>query len=168
MVNHDHNRFGKTNIDGNPTTAKSSCGLSVHSVFKRLPHKSTAPKSEIKGDNCPLIYALKGKNGLYTQATEVKKLISPGGQILNTFIANNPDGYDLILPMPSAHNISLILANRVHKLLPRSSIIPNGLRKATVRQVFQQLKDNKLGHDANAAISKQLKEMERDGKRSWA
>lgn len=162
VVNHNHNRFGKTDVDGNPTAAKSSCGLTVHSIFKRLPHKSKAPKSEIKGDNCPLIYALKGKDGLYTQSAEVKKLISPGKQIINTFIAGKPDGYDLILPMPSAHNISLILARRVFKLLPESSIIPNGLKKATVRQIFQQLKNNNLGHNANAAITKQLKEMERD------
>ena len=162
MVNHDHNRFGNTDINGNPTKAQSSCGLTVHSVFKRLPHKSKAPKSELRGDNCPLIYALKGADGLYTEVTEVKKLIPPGKQILDTFISDKSEGYDLILPMPSNHSISLILARRVHKLLPKSSIIVTGLRKATVRQVFQQLKDNDLGHNANAAISKQLKKMEQD------
>jgi hypothetical protein len=159
-VNHDHNRFGHTDTNGNPSKAKSPCGMTVHSIFKRLPHHSKAPKSEIKGDNCPLIYALKGLDGLHTTSSEIKKLIVPGKRIIQSFLSENQTDFDVILPMPSKHMISLILARRIHRLIPSSALVSDGLRKATVRQVYQQLESNYPGHNAFASISKQLKDME--------
>lgn len=162
LVDHAHNRFGVTRIDGNPTIARSRCGLTVYSIFKRMPHRLKGSKAALKGDNCPMIYALKGKQGLYTTRADIKLLYQSGNAILSKLLAGVKLPYDSIFPMPSAHGISASLARRVHRLIPDALFTDQVLQKSTVQDVKRQLVRVSLPHSDYAVISLRIKRMEAD------
>lgn len=137
MVDHSHNTFCATQTTGNPTIARTRCGLEVCSLFKRLAHKKS--KSRAKGDNCPMIYALKGKEGLYTTLSDIKLLYSAANEILTGHIASRRPAYDFIIPMPSSHQISCILARRVQRLVPTATLLQDALKKATIGDARREL-----------------------------
>jgi len=130
-VDHEHNTFCVTRPVGNPTIVKTHCGLVVCSIFKRLAHKKK-PKSRSKGDNCPMIYALKGKEGLYTTLSDIKLLYSSACEILANYIASQDPEYDLIIPMPSTHQISNMLARQVQRQVSTANVLQGSLKKSTV------------------------------------
>lgn len=163
VVNHSHNTFCVTRAAGNPTIVTTHCGLSVCSIFKRLSHKEK-PKSKSKGDNCPMIYALKGQQGLYTTLSDIRLLYSSAFAILTNHIASHHTEYDFIVPMPSAHQISYILARRVQRQVPTATLIQGCLQKSTVGDAKKELANTAtIPHSARAAISKQLMRAEREG-----
>lgn len=114
-VDHSHNRLLNTGKAGNPT-AKTIADLRVFSVFQRLKAPNSMSRRHDRranpGDNCHLLYALKGKGGLSTDVASIKKLLEHFDGILDDISALSA-GYDLVVSMPSNHNISHILGRRL-------------------------------------------------------
>ncbi|UFH49065.1 phosphoribosyltransferase [Pseudomonas sp. KNUC1026] len=67
-------------------------------------------KQSVIGDNCPLLYALKRKQGLNTDITSIKRLLESGNAILST-LAQQLQA-DTVVYMPSSHSLSKIVARR--------------------------------------------------------
>lgn len=82
-VDHYNKEWLKTRPQGNPTKEEID-GLAVYSLFKRLlaSAKSRRKHRKIPGDNCPIIYALKGKDNLTTDISSIKKLRSSYDEIV--------------------------------------------------------------------------------------
>lgn len=108
-VDDTHNQYLNTGIQGNPVINNHSNGMVVYSVFKRNKAPGSA-RGQHGGDNCPLLYALKKKNGMRTNVNSIKKLVPVFYKIVNSHINH---GYDLVVPMPSNHNICKILSDRL-------------------------------------------------------
>ncbi|HHR6130810.1 TPA: phosphoribosyltransferase [Providencia alcalifaciens] len=90
------------------------------------------------GDNCPLIYALKGKEGLFTDLSSIKKLRTSFEMIVNHIAESEHNGYDLIVSMPSSYNISHMIAKRLASKF-KAPHEANILRKITVDEAFRLL-----------------------------
>lgn len=140
IVEHDCSDWLITQSEGNPTIEYSN-GLKIYAIFKRQflsGKQSRDRKQRHLGDNCPLIYALKRKNGLYTNISSIKKLNNSFKIICTKFMELESQGYQLIISMPSAHNISYIIAKRLAKKF-NALHLSNILRKITVNNAFQLL-----------------------------
>ncbi len=140
IVDHDCRDWLLTRPEGNPIIEHLG-DLKIYSVFKRqlLSGKRRRDRRQRQlGDNCPLIYALKGKEGLFTDIASIKKLRVSFEVILHRIAANEPDGYQLIISMPSAHNISHIIGRRF-ALEFGALHITNILRKITIEEAFRLL-----------------------------
>lgn len=126
-----HENLVNTCVKRNPTTRKVG-QLVVTSVFKRVKDKSR------EGDGNPLIYALKGKDGFTISLEEILKF-SPGfATIVQAAMAGKK--YDAIVPMPSSHKISEMLARRVARCLPgRPPLITDILEKKSAGEVLEEL-----------------------------
>jgi len=113
-VDHSHNQLLNTGRHGNPVVQQVALGqqeLTVYSTFQR--HK--APRSmgrDRKGDNCHLLYALKGKDGLRTSFGAVRRLMLHFDAILEDMVDQSGE-YDLVVPMPSGHAISRQFGQRL-------------------------------------------------------
>ncbi|PJR59643.1 hypothetical protein CWM52_20620 [Raoultella sp. T31] len=140
IVDHDCRDWLITRPQGNPTIEHSG-NLKIYSVFKRqlLSGKRRRNREQRQlGDNCPLIYALKGKEELTTDISSIKRLHKSFGIILEQIARQEPDGYQLIISMPSAHNISHVVAKRFARRFG-SVHSTNLLRKITVEEAFRLL-----------------------------
>jgi hypothetical protein len=117
-VDHNHNQLLSTGRHGNPViqqVSKNYPQLTVYSTFRR--HK--APNSigrdreqRSRGDNCHLLYALKGKDGLRTTFGAIRRLMLHFDAILEDIVIQSGT-YDAIIPMPSGYAISRIYAKRL-------------------------------------------------------
>ena len=113
-VDHSHNQLLNTGRHGNPAVQQVALGqqeLTVYSAFQR--HK--APRSmgrDRKGDNCHLLYALKGKDGLRTSFGAIRRLMLHFDAILEDMVDQSGE-YDLVVPMPSGHAISRQFGQRL-------------------------------------------------------
>lgn len=140
IVDHDCRDWLITRPEGNPVIERTG-NLKIYSVFKRrlLSGQRRRDRHQRQlGDNCPLIYALKGKEGLSTDIASIKKLRESFEVILNRVAEYEPDGYQLVISMPSAHNISHIVGKRF-ALKFGAQHITNLLRKITVEEAFRLL-----------------------------
>ncbi|NIL04988.1 hypothetical protein HB976_18805 [Yersinia mollaretii] len=153
-VDHSHNNWLVTTPAGNPTVEIYN-GLIIYSVFKR---RKTSGKQQRDralrqlGDNCPIIYALKGKEGLITDFSSIKKLNVSFKTIIKYISALEPQGYQVVISVPSTHNISHIIGKRFSKHF-RSIHLKNVLRKITIQEAFNLLDRE----DINLEESKSLK-----------
>lgn len=140
IIEHTCQDWLLTTPEGNPTVEKL-CDLKVWSLFKRQrlsgKHRRDRTQRQL-GDNCPLIYALKRKEGLYTDLTSIKKLLVSFNIILHKMAEFEPEGYQLIISMPSAHNISHIVGRRFSRLF-HANHVTDLFRKITVGEAFCQL-----------------------------
>lgn len=107
-----HANNPKINIKANP----KGC-IMVASIFTRLKSTSQGRKARQTkrvGDNCPLIYALKNKDNLYTNIYTIKQMLIEGRQIIKKikFI----DSKTSLICTPSSHKIVLQFANEIAKL----------------------------------------------------
>lgn len=117
-VDQSHNRLLSTGRHGNPIiqlVPQDEPQLTVYSTFQR--HK--APNSmkrdreqRSRGDNCHLLYALKGKDGLRTTFGAIRRLMQYFDAIVKDMVDQSGE-YDAIIPMPSGHAISQIYAKRL-------------------------------------------------------
>ena len=153
--------FGDTSLERNPTWTKTHCmisPISVCSLVLRLSAKSS--RKDSIGDNCPLIYALKQRDELKVTLTSLKPMVPLLHQLLDKFYQQQQlqnVGYDVIVPMPSSHNLTNILA----KCLSSRFAIPIAthlFRKTTPDDVLTQLKKDRLGpnsipHNARLKIT---------------
>lgn len=117
-VDHDHNQLLSTGRPGNPVVQmvpKGKPQLTVYSTYQR--HKAPNSKSRNRdqrslGDNCHLLYALKGKDGLRTTFGAIRRLMEHFDAIVEDMVEQS-GAYDAIIPMPSGHAISQIYAKRL-------------------------------------------------------
>lgn len=162
---------GDTRLKSNPTTTKTHCGhrpLTVHSLILRRAAKGSKKSN---GDNCPLIYALKRRDGLSVTYSSVKPMIELFNKLLNkikTQIDRDNAHYDVIVPMPSSHKLSLWLAKRFSEIT-RTPVIENALQKVDSDAVEQQLLLDRYGeqripHEARTNIMNAVKHARRYGK----
>ena len=110
-IDHGINSHLITSEKGNPKHSLLKNNLAVTSVFTRL--KSTGAErskrqSKKAGDNCPLIYAFKGLDGLHTNAATKKELLRIGLRIFIYKIKPDLD-VDSVISMPSSSNLSLMV-----------------------------------------------------------
>jgi len=134
-VDHSHNNYADTTVDGNPTERVFD-GLRVSSILRRTKGKRSR---DLPGDNSPMLYALKGIEGLQTDYRSLALLTRNGFAILDKFLAANADGWDCVIPMPSSHNIANILSKRVARRLPACQLEACALKKISAQNVREQL-----------------------------
>jgi hypothetical protein len=157
-VDHDNKEWLKTTPHGNPTTEVVE-GLTVYCLFKRLlaSRKSRRKhRNKIPGDNCPIIYALKGKDNLTTNISSIKKLRESYGEIVNVFQSIEPNGYDLVISMPSSHNISRIIGKRLSNTFTAQHSF-NFLRKLTIEEAFAVLDKADISVEEHKTLSHRLR-----------
>ncbi|MEZ9516785.1 phosphoribosyltransferase family protein [Vibrio splendidus] len=163
-VDETSHSFANTTVEKNPTLATTKCKrnrLEVYSLLLRTKNKTD--KREI-GDNCPLIYALKSKEGLSVTYKSFKSLVAPLNDIISKLITEfeaKQIAYDAIIPMPSSHNISNILANKLSKELG-VPIETELFRKSNAEDIEVQIanpasKALKIPHSAKVNIMNAVK-----------
>ncbi|TVU85042.1 MULTISPECIES: phosphoribosyltransferase family protein [Pseudoalteromonas] len=163
VVDHDNKEWLKTSSQGNPTKEVIE-GLTVYSLFKRLRTSKKIRRkyrNKIPGDNCPIIYALKGKDNLTTDLTSIKKLRISYNSIISIFQASEPNGYDLVISMPSAHNISRIIGKRLAGTFSAHHS-DNFLRKLTIDEAFNLLDRADISVDEHKALSFRLRKQRQE------
>ncbi|MDO6594110.1 hypothetical protein [Neptuniibacter sp. 1_MG-2023] len=146
IVNHSHNEFAVTSVKDNPTSAFIN-GLEVHSAFsrkrKRL-RRGKGSNQRVAGDNCPMIYALKGKDDLTTNRSEVLKLNANLKEVIKKF-AIGSDDWDLIVSLPSSHSIGHIVARRLQRAFGNQTVaINNMFRKKNIFEARAEIKSSSL------------------------
>lgn len=160
-VDHSINDFAETTLTRNPvsTKTKSKPKMDVHSAFIRRARtnaKKTTGNSQTVGDNCPFIYAVKGKTeGLYINFQTIRNLINPLDQILNKFVekqALKGITYDQVMPMPSSHPIAEILATRLARKYD-INVCKDTFRKSTSSDIRAMVDSNQeIPHNAKINI----------------
>lgn len=143
LVDHASKEHLLTTPDGNPKRykIKNKHGeLEVFSVFTRLKssgrNRSRVARADAPvGDNCPLIYALKGKANLTTDANSVKLLVRSGRKIIESF---EPREGEVMVCAPSSHSLVSNFATLVGKQLNLAAV-PNTLIKASVESAIQDV-----------------------------
>lgn len=101
-------------------------GLKVSGVYRRLMDKETR-------DANPLIFALKGTEGFRIDLIEVMKFRQSFYPIVNKLIVGKSADY--VVPMPSSHNISWLLASRLSRKLG-AELVDDFLVKSTFGSVL--------------------------------
>lgn len=132
IVDHNATDHLQTTRKGNPTQHHLS-GLVVHSVYKRLKNSAKFSKDrdqKVIGDNCPLIYAVKGNDGLSTNVTSIKRLLEHTSSIISDICENIDGQVDGLVTMPSGFPLANWLAKRVQREMGLP-IFTNVFRKST-------------------------------------
>lgn len=145
-----------TTVDGNPKTDIRECGLKVTSLFTRIKasaKKSRDRKAKVIGDNCPLLYALKGKDGLTTNITSIKRLVQSGNEIL-AVIAEQTEA-DTIVYMPSGYSLSRIVASRCASVLG-AELADDVFVKSTKMEAFDMIRKAEDNGDISVEERKSL------------
>lgn len=133
-VNHSHNRYGLTTPEGNPAFLQLD-GLKITSIFSRT--KGRRDRTE-PGDNCPMLYALKGLHNLRTRHSDIRLLRASFLSILASF-KEQTVGWDSLFPLPSSSKLTSLFASKVQKQTGMGQCYPTALRKITAEQVLLQL-----------------------------
>lgn len=138
-VNHSHNAYAHTTVcDENPYIRHTPNKLITIGLFKRTKGKRSKKGEKPIGDNCPMIYALKAKNGLQTDRWNAFLLYRSAIRIFNTYVSANGKSWDLIIPIPSSSTISLRLAHWIAKNC-QIEIAETYLSKSLIRDIDSQL-----------------------------
>lgn len=135
-VDHLKNSYAITTTNGNPVF-QSFNGLQVSSIFQRT--KGKRPKN-LPGDNCPMLYALKGIDNLHTRHSSIVRLTPNGYNILNSILDIRGYNWDCIVPMPSSHNIANIMTKRLSKIITSGHSEYRALRKITALDAQHQVR----------------------------
>lgn len=139
-VDHTCKDWLVTEPEGNPTEEWAE-SLKVWSIFRRrLASAKLQRKRDVRqlGDNCPIIYALKGKEGLTTDLASVLALNKSFKIIIQEIALREPAGFDLVISMPSSHALSRMIANRFSRQF-RAPHLTGVLEKITLQEAFNLL-----------------------------
>ena len=146
FYNNKHKEGLNTSVKTNPQRSHFSvqCHLQqkivVQSIFQRNYLHN-------ENDGNPFIYALKGKKGYKISRKELCKFIPDFTNILNKAMKNKQNVY--LVPVPSSHKISQILArraSRIHHQSPVADIFAkktNGEVVLSFHSLFQNGQPNK-------------------------
>ncbi|KWS36141.1 hypothetical protein AL065_10580 [Pseudomonas amygdali pv. ulmi] len=99
--------------------------------------KSRDRKNSAIGDNCPLLYALKGKDGLTTNISSIKRLIESGSEILAA-IAQQIQA-DTVVYMPSGYSLSRIVASRCASIF-EAQLVHDVFVKSTKLEAYEMIR----------------------------
>lgn len=170
QVDHTHNRLLHTGRAGNPVIQKiphNKPSLTVYSTFQRL-KAPAATKNHKKshGDNCPLLYALKGKDNLKTTLSDIKLLLLHFDAILDD-IMNKTQKYDAVIVMPSSHAISKIYATRLARKY-QCDLLDNIFQKITVADAQKMLEMTDLASPHKRSIDSKLKKQAANGQTNFS
>lgn len=126
-----------TTVEGNPKISTTECGLRVTSVFTRLKASAKGRRDRQQvGDNCPMLYALKQKDGLVTNLASVRLLAESGRQIL-ALLAEQIQA-DIVIYMPSGYSLSRIVGRRCAEAFA-APLIDGVFRKTTKLEAYEML-----------------------------
>jgi hypothetical protein len=117
IVDHDATDHLNTTRDGNPTQ-RTLDELVVHSVYRRLKNSAKFSKDrdqKMIGDNCPLIYAVKGSDGLSTNVASTKRLLEHTQSIIFDICEKIDGQVDGLVAMPSGFPLANWLAKRIQR-----------------------------------------------------
>lgn len=140
IVDHAVKEHLITTAEGNPKISTMECGLQVFSLFTRIKNSAKGRRDRqhrLIGDNCPLLYALKQKDGLLTNFASVRMLLESAHQILAQ-IAEITSA-NTIIYIPSSYSLSKIVAKRCARAL--SADLTNGVfLKTTKLEAYDMLR----------------------------
>jgi hypothetical protein len=145
LVDHASKEHLVTTSAGNPKrykVANEHGDLNVLSIFTRLKATSRERRDRAVrqiGDNCPMIYALKGKDGLTTGYRSVREMLLVGAEIVAQAHQASPWSSDtVIVCVPSSHSIVGHVARQLERLL-KFPIVDGLLSKASVASAIADL-----------------------------
>lgn len=156
-VDHSHNNYAVTTVDGNPITSNYD-DLSVTSVFRRTRSKRD---KDMLGDNSPMLYAFKGMHDLSIGYSSVASLTGNFYTILNNFFVEKDARWDIVVPMPSSHDIANILARRVIRMGAAETLELDALKKITTNDAKMQLRDLQIASKDKTKINNFIKKFAR-------
>ncbi len=136
-VDHDVKDHLITGTTGNPTVDTVG-GLAVYGVFRRQFNSAKLGRQrseKVIGDNCPLIYALKGKDGLSVEFASIKKLNESLPTIFQAMAALLAPQFDVIVSMPSSSKLAFILGQRLARCTGKPHI-PDLFVKSSNAQAY--------------------------------
>ncbi|MDC7684384.1 phosphoribosyltransferase family protein [Asticcacaulis sp. BYS171W] len=140
IVDHAVNGHLVTTVDGNPAFDKID-HLPIYSVFQRLFDSAKASRDrgqKVRGDNFPLIYALKGLDELTIPFSSLKRLNESIPGILAVIEAQLAGQVDVIAPMPSSSTLADMLACRLAYDM-KLRYVPRLFSKATNAQAIADI-----------------------------
>lgn len=140
VVDHACKDWLVTEPAGNPTEEWVG-ELRIWSVFRRRLASAKLQRDrrlKMLGDNCPIIYALKGKQGLTTDLASILHLSRSFDVILDDIANRDTDGYDAVISMPSSHPLSAMVATRFARKFSAPHL-ENVFRKITVEEALTML-----------------------------
>jgi len=121
VVDHAMNEHLLTTAEGNPSEDTVE-ELRVISVFQRRFNSAKLARKrdeKVIGDNCPLIYALKGKDGLSVEFKSIKILNLSIPEIIGRIAQLLGNQLDLVASMPSSSPLAAILGRRLSRAVGR-------------------------------------------------
>ncbi|WP_156875444.1 hypothetical protein [Phaeobacter inhibens] len=119
IVDHTSKEHLHTTEKGNPVLSRLG-PMQVHSVFRRLKASGKNRRNRSAkqiGDNCPLIYALKGSENLWVSRHSIKQLNTYIPLIISTICDALEGDVDCIVLIPSRHPLAKMLASRLGKAI---------------------------------------------------
>lgn len=113
--------------------------IDLYSIFYR---KGGNNRGEI-GDNCPFLYALKKRDNLVLDENALSNLKPNFYEIINqlhTLIIDRYQNIDFIIPMPSSHPYSLLIAKILQRRAFQNSVVLDDfLLKKTNQEMYQEI-----------------------------
>lgn len=141
---------------GNPKISNMACGLRVASLFTRTKSSGKSRRDrqqQLIGDNCPMLYALKRKDGLVTNVASVKLLAESAYQTL-ALIAQTT-GADTVIYMPSGYSLSKIVGKRCAKVFS-ASLVDGVFLKTTKLEAYDMLRSAEQNGHIDSTDKKRL------------
>ena len=141
LVDHNVNEHLRTEKAGNPKRYRleNPVGeIDILSIFTRLKATARHRRDRVErklGDNCPMIYAFKGKQGLTTGYRSVRAMLLAGQEIADD-LAFEADA--VLGPIPSSHNVARHLTSLLHERF-NIPVMEKLLTKASVDSALKDL-----------------------------
>ncbi|OOF81953.1 hypothetical protein BKG92_07470 [Rodentibacter ratti] len=129
--------------------------ITIYSVIRRFKERRGAKRPI--GDNCPMLYAMKGAEGLTTDADTINKVYEHAQKLIDEYSFEENLPFDVIILMPSKHEIGRNLANLLSQKFD-IEIIDNFLKKKEPEKLFDEVKkDHSIPQDAKQALKAALR-----------
>lgn len=175
IVDHSVTDHLNTTGQGNPTQVNLR-GMTVHCTFQRRYRSAKTARGvdeRVPGDNCPLIYALKGKDDLRVSHSSIRALNAHAPTILAAISDLLSGQIDIIVPMPSSSALALILAKRLSRLtgvaVQEGIFVKSSNTQAMIRAQDLSAKGNKtLSYSQVREMRPLLRWMARNGDQAYA
>lgn len=127
-------------------------GSKLFSVIKRSREQRIGNH---KGDNCPILYAMKKADDLTVKYTTIKQICSISHNRISAHFSKNFN-YDAIITMPSKHRIAYKLAKIISNIY-NVPIYDNLFVKTTKKEAIQSILNNKnLSADTKQSLKIRL------------
>lgn len=142
------------------TILKHNGEITIYSIIRR--YKERRGKSRPIGDNCPMLYAMKGAEGLTTDIETIDAVYEYAKKLIDEypFEEHIEQPFDVIILMPSKHSIGRNLACLLQQKF-NINIIDNFLRKKTPETLIDDVRsDNTIPPDKKQSLITALQRSE--------